>query len=189
MSGTAGAHLRPLTPSDADDVLAAFAGDPSMTRQGDVRTRADAESYIAGVSGEGTPGAFALVLDGEDEQGSGPGVVVGVVGVGPVDADNGIGWFWYWLHREHRGRGLASAAAATVADWALGPRGLHRLELGHRANNPASGVVARAAGFVPEGREREKFLVDGERVDVLTYGRLSTDPVPSTGLLPLSEAT
>lgn len=43
-----------------------------------------------------------------------------------------------------------SAAVATVADWAL------------------------TAG----GCERGKFLIAGERVDVLTYGRLVTDPVP-----------
>ncbi|MGQ4537763.1 GNAT family N-acetyltransferase [Dermabacteraceae bacterium P7074] len=49
------------------------------------------------------------------------------------------------------------------------------MELGHRANNPASGGVARAAGFVQEGVEREKFLVNGERVDVYTYGRLASD--------------
>jgi RimJ/RimL family protein N-acetyltransferase len=62
--------------------------------------------------------------------------------------------------------------------------GLERLELGHRVNNPASGAVARAAGFVHEGTEREKFLVDGERIDVLTYGRLRSDPWPETPYLP-----
>ncbi|MGO1408991.1 MAG: GNAT family N-acetyltransferase [Brachybacterium sp.] len=67
---------------------------------------------------------------------------------------------------------------------AMGGWGLERLELGHRANNPASGAVARAAGFVHEGTERGKFLVDGERLDVLTYGRLVTDPAPSTAGLP-----
>ncbi len=57
--------------------------------------------------------------------------------------------------------------------------------LGHRANNPASGVVARAAGFVLEGTERAKFLVSGQRVDVLSYGRLATDPWPTAEELPL----
>jgi RimJ/RimL family protein N-acetyltransferase len=61
--------------------------------------------------------------------------------------------------------------------------GLERLELGHRVDNPASGAVARAAGFLHEGTEREKFLIGGERVDVLSYGRLATDPAPPTPLL------
>lgn len=66
-----------------------------------------------------------------------------------------------------------------MADWALGERGLERLELGHRVNNPASAAVARSAGFVHEGTERAKFLVDGQRIDVLTYGRLVDDPKPT----------
>ena len=76
-------------------------------------------------------------------------------------------------------------AAATVARWALTPTaegglGIDRLELGHRTENHSSGAVARAAGFVHEGTEREKFLIDGVRRDVLTYGRLRSDPAPST---------
>lgn len=122
------------------------------------------------------PFAFALDADGS---------LVGVVALN-VDHENRLGWFWYWTHRSHRHRGLTKRAAATVANWALRGGGIERLELGHRANNPASGAVARAAGFVQEGVEREKFLIDGERVDVLTYGRLRTDPRPSTPELPLT---
>ena len=95
----------------------------------------------------------------------------------------------YWLRAEHRGRGLASRAAATVADQALTPTagggwGLERLELGHRVNNPASAAVARAAGFVDEGVERGKFLIDGERLDVRICGRLRSDPWPALPGLP-----
>ena len=72
-----------------------------------------------------------------------------------------------------------------VAEWALAERRLERLELGHRVNNPASGVVARRAGFVKEGTQRQKFLVEGERLDVDTYGRLKTDPHPAFDPLPM----
>lgn len=96
-----------------------------------------------------------------------------------VDEDNRSGWFWYWMTHAARGRGWTSRAAAAVADWALTVRGLERLELGHRVNNPASGAVARCAGFVKEGTERGKFLIDGERIDVDTYGRLKSDRTPS----------
>lgn len=105
-----------------------------------------------------------------------------------VDEGNRNGWFWYWMTDRSRGRGVMSRAAATVAEWALSERGLERLELGHRVNNPASGVVARRAGFVEEGAPHEKFLVDGERLDVDTYGRLKTDPRPAFHALPLALA-
>jgi ribosomal-protein-serine acetyltransferase len=81
-----------------------------------------------------------------------PGEPVGLVAV-TVDRTNLTGWFWYWMSAEARGRGWTSAAAATVADWALTRGGLYRLELGHRVNNPASGAVARKAGFIKEGTE------------------------------------
>ena len=84
-----------------------------------------------------------------------------------------------------RGRGWTSRAAATVADWALDHEGLERLELGHRVNNPASGHVARSAGFIKEGTERAKFLIDGQRIDVDTYGRLTTDPRPKYDSIPM----
>lgn len=83
------------------------------------------------------------------------------------------------MNKSHRGRGWASTSAIAVSNWALRSGGCERLELGHRADNPLSGNVAAAAGFRHEGRQRGKFLIDGHRVDVLTYGRLSTDPWPT----------
>lgn len=161
--------LRPLRTEDSPGVLDAFSSAADMARQGEVTTADEAAAYVAHLSEPGASRrAFAVAL--EDR-------LVGLVGV-MVDDVNRNGWVWYWMHAAHRGRGWMSAAVATVADWALAGGGCERLELGHRVNNPVSGRVATAAGFVQEGRERAKFLVDGERIDVLTYGRLATDPSP-----------
>lgn len=168
--------LRPVRASDAPAVLDAFASAPDMARQGQVTTVEEAERYVARLTGEGPQRGFAVEVEGR---------MVGLVGV-VVDEQNRSGWVHYWMHADHRGRGLVGRAVATVADWALGAGGLERLELGHRVNNPASGGVARTAGFVQEGLERGKFLIDGERVDVLTYGRLRSDPWPVTEHLPLT---
>ncbi|NHB84130.1 GNAT family N-acetyltransferase [Tessaracoccus sp. HDW20] len=138
-----------------------------MARQGTVTTLAEAEAYVAALQERGDL-AFAITDDDR---------LVGLVGVS-VDAVNRVGWFWYWMNASHRGRRWASLAATAVANWALSSGGCERLELGHRADNPLSGNVAGAAGFVHEGRERGKFLIDGQRVDVLTYGRLVSDPWP-----------
>lgn len=168
---TAGAeaHLRPLRRDDAPDVLAAFESSADMARQGDVVTLGDAERYVANlVDPESAHRPWAI---------SNGGRLVGLVCVS-VDEQNRNGWFWYWLHAGFRGHGWMRRAAATIADRALTECGLERLELGHRVNNPASGAVARAAGFVKEGTERAKFLVEGQRIDVDTYGRLRSDPPP-----------
>lgn len=171
--------LRPLAARDADAVLAAFHSDPDMQRQGTVRDAREARDYVVGLLDPDRPHLRWAITDDAD-------TLVGLVGVN-VDAINRNGWFWYWMNASHRGRGWTTRAAAAVANHALGPGGLERLELGHRANNPASGRVATAAGFVQEGVERAKFLVDGERIDVLTYGRLRADPWPTYDGAPIRD--
>ncbi|RJN32168.1 GNAT family N-acetyltransferase [Nesterenkonia natronophila] len=175
-------HIRRLRIDDAADVLAGFRADsPEMALQGEVTDLKSARTYIEFLTDaeEGNHG-FAL----EIEHGC-----MGVVGINAA-TQHRLGWFFYWAHPQVRNRGLCSAAAATVANWALTSHeraggGFERLELGHRANNPASGAVARAAGFVREGTERRKLLINGERIDVHTYGRLPSDPPPQSPLLPM----
>lgn len=172
-------QLRPMRDEDAPATLDAFRSAPDMSRQGPVRDLDSARTYVEWLR-DGTRRSTAL----SDERGT----MIGLVGIS-VDQENRTGWFFYWLHAAWRGRGLASQAAATVATTALRPVsdagwGLERLELGHRASNPASGAVARAAGFIHEGTERQKFLIDGKRHDVLTYGRLPNDPVPDLPSMP-----
>lgn len=166
------APLRRPRVSDGPAVLDAFRSDTQMARQGTVRTVEEAHTYVKRLLDDPQAHQVWAVTDDDDR-------LIGLIGVS-VDQENLTGWFWYWMHAAHRGRDLTSRAAAAVATWALDPDGggLERLELGHRANNPASGAVARAAGFIQEGLERGKFLIDGERIDVLTYGRLRSDPQP-----------
>ncbi len=162
--------IRPLKIEDAPRVLEAFTLAEDMSRQGEVTTLEEAHGYIERLLAP-TQRASAIVDEAD--------LMLGLVVI-TIDQENHNGWFWYWAHPAGRGKGWTSRAAATIANWALAEGGLHRLELGHRANNPASRAVAIAAGFIHEGTERERFLVDGERIDVLTYGRLSHDPVPAT---------
>lgn|SRR5690625_74729 len=170
MDGASHPHLRPLRKGDAAAVLQAFRSNSDMARQGQVTTREEAQSYVAALSRpDGPHRPWALEFAGD---------LVGLVAVS-VDEENLNGWFFYWMANQTRGKGWTKRAAATVADWALREAGLFRLELGHRVNNPSSGAVARAAGFIKEGTERAKFLVSGERIDVDVYARLATDPWPA----------
>jgi RimJ/RimL family protein N-acetyltransferase len=70
---------------------------------------------------------------------------------------------------------MTTAAAGAVVRFAFGGLGLHRLTWRHAAGNVASQRLAAALGFVPEGRLREAWPVDGRRDDVLVHGRLATD--------------
>lgn len=107
------------------------------------------------------------------------GTLLGSVTVSSVDRTHLTGWTSYWTTPEARGQGVAGSAVRRLATWAFDDLGLFRLELGHRTNNPASCAVARAAGFLVEGIERQKLSYGGERFDVELHARLASDPSPS----------
>lgn len=166
--------LRELRMEDAPQVFRAFGSDPLMQRQGSVSTLTEAQQYTEDLVQSPLQAAHAITANDE---------LVGLV-CASIDTANANGWFWYWMDASQRGHGVCSRGAATLANHLLTTGGLHRLELGARANNPASLKVARAAGFIPEGVERDKFLMDGFRVDVMTFSRLVHDPIPQIDPLP-----
>ncbi|WP_261647323.1 GNAT family N-acetyltransferase [Curtobacterium sp. C2H10] len=200
--------MRPWRPSDAPVLLRASA-DPELARQfGGVRFDdvAAAEAFIgATYRFDGHARYWAVVAKvadvadvadaadgrpGSDGAGSGGAGarVVGCVGVTAIEHTHGTAWVSYWLTPEARGRGLATRALAAAAEDAFA-LGLHRLELGHRTNNPASCAVATRAGFRAEGVEREKLRYGDDRFDVETHARLATDPTPDTVPLPRDPAS
>nr|WP_220479546.1 GNAT family protein [Curtobacterium pusillum] len=166
--------MRPWRTSDAPVLLEA-SGDPVLARQFG-GARFDDEDAAA---------AFIATTYRFDEHarnwavtaGDGDAQVVGSVGVTAIECAHGTAWVSYWLVPAARGRGLATRALVAAADDAFA-LGLHRLELGHRTNNPASCAVATRAGFRAEGIEREKLRYGDERFDVETHARLATDPGP-----------
>ncbi len=162
--------LRPLREADATAVLAAFQSSPDLGRNPEVTSLATAQAYVAHLCHpEGPHHAFAIV-DGD--------LLVGLVAV-TVNARTRTGYLWYWMNREFRGRGWTSGAAVAIANWGLLTGLVDRLELEHRSDNPESAAIARVAGFIHEGTQRQKLPVDGGRIDVLIYGRLLSDPSPS----------
>ncbi|GEK81291.1 GNAT family N-acetyltransferase [Agrococcus baldri] len=169
-------RLRPWIPErDAAAVLAAFDASADLHRQAPpLATVTDARAYLAAIADEG----LAIDVDGE---------AVGCVMAAERDARHGTAWVSYWLAPGARGRGLASRALDSLS-LQLFAEGLHRLELGARANNPASIAVAERAGYLREGVERERLRYTdahgrSERFDVVRLARLATDPAP--GLEPL----
>lgn len=165
----AGPYLRRLRHGDAPQVLAAFQSSKDMTRQGEVDSLSQAQTYIDWLLKDpGKQLPLAICVDG---------ALAGLV-CASLDQTNRNAWAWYWIHANYRGRSWTSMALRSLAD-ELFALGFQRLELGARANNPASLAVARNAGFIHEGTERGKFLIDSQRIDVLNFSRLDTDPQPA----------
>nr|WP_236714835.1 GNAT family N-acetyltransferase [Nonomuraea pusilla] len=176
--GDAAVVLREWRVGDAAVVLRAFQGDDLRDQASwPIVTLKDAEGWIASWRGAGHAFAVTDMTRG--------GLVVGNVAVtpvvpafeGPSEAgavagtpgapfQGGAGMVSYWVVPEARGRGVATAAVLALVRWAFGERGMRRLELEHRTDNPASCRVATRAGFVADGVERGRLLRDGVRRDI-----------------------
>ncbi|MEJ7649020.1 MAG: GNAT family protein [Nakamurella sp.] len=171
--------LRPWRITDAAALLAIFAASDDLRTQypSPVTTLSEAEACLEKMLAWDASRKNAAIVPGPDHDGA----PVGNVAVTGVEFRHGTGWVSYFSSATVRGQGLVSRSCAALTTWALDPAGLglERLELGHRLNNPASGVIALWSGFVREGTERAKLRYDDERFDVATYGRLRSDPVPS----------
>ena len=169
-----GARLRPWRASDADVVWGTILADAQVARQFPESQGPDRIAEYLLAPGRDDRVGFAIV-DAHD-------AVVGGVAA-QVNHRMRSAWVSYWLTAPARGSGLATRALLGLCAW-LVARGTHRLELGHRLNNPASQRVAERAGFVREGVLREELEYDGFRYDTALMSRLPSDPVPDTEPLP-----
>lgn len=172
-------ELRPWTLGDAPALRAAYQDDPDLHVQFggvDLSTPDAAREHIRDqLPFDESFRNWAISVDG---------VTVGNIGLSSIDRRHGTAWVFYWLTSAARGNGYASRALSTIADEAFGD-GLFRCELGHRVNNPASCAVATRAGFLAEGLERQKLQYGGERFDVETHARLTTDARPNLAPIPV----
>jgi RimJ/RimL family protein N-acetyltransferase len=110
------------------------------------------------------------------------GELVGNVSLHLIDRQQAGAEIGYWTVPAARGRGIAARAVDAACRWGFTELALHRIQLFHAVENPASGRVAEKAGFTLEGRLRQSYLYgDGLRHDELLWGRLADDPVPDEG--------
>jgi RimJ/RimL family protein N-acetyltransferase len=80
----------------------------------------------------------------------------------------------YGLLPQFRGRGFTVRALRLLVDWAFGPAGLARLELGAAVENVASQKVAVRAGFQPDGLARARLRrPDGSYADEARYALIN----------------
>jgi ribosomal-protein-alanine N-acetyltransferase len=75
----------------------------------------------------------------------------------------------YWLAEAESGQGIATRALALAIDHALGPAGLHRVEVNIRIDNERSLALVRRMGLREEGIRRRYLHIDGEWRDHLSF--------------------
>ncbi|CAM5459928.1 acetyltransferase [Streptomyces avidinii] len=142
--------LRPLRPSDADEVYAALQ-DPGIQRWIPVAVpygRTHAEVFTTRSEAgwqDGSEYNFAVRLGAD-------GPLVACVGVVPAgDHAHEVG---YWTVEGHRGRGYLPEALPAVLRWAFTELGCVRMIWRAGVGNDASRRVAEKTGFVIEGVSR-----------------------------------
>lgn len=104
-------------------------------------------------------------------------LLAGVV-IRDIDTVYGVGEVTCWTQPQHRGKGILPTALNAAVNWAFGGLELHRIQYRHAEANKASQRIAEKCGFTFEGRLREAQMVDDQRVDMMLYARLASDPYP-----------
>ncbi|GAA0493341.1 GNAT family N-acetyltransferase [Streptomyces sp. NPDC046215] len=160
-------ELVPLDPeADAGPLHRAY-GDEAVMRWWTRPACADAgetRRYLTECAG--LPGARLWTVRSSD--GPGRGDVLGLAGLlGAVDVP-GLTWL---LRRDAWGHGYAREAARAVADHALGPLGLDRVEAWVEAANHRSRAVAAAAGLGERARLGQRYPHREHPHEVIVLGR------------------
>ncbi|HEX5968767.1 MAG TPA: GNAT family protein [Intrasporangium sp.] len=89
----------------------------------------------------------------------------------------------YWLAESQSGQGIATRALAIAIDYALGPAGLHRVEVNIRIDNVRSLALVRRLQLREEGI-RERYLhIDGAWRDHLSFA-VTREELKAEGLVP-----
>jgi RimJ/RimL family protein N-acetyltransferase len=104
-------------------------------------------------------------------------LLLGRIAIHRLVLGQGLGEVAYWVVPESRGRRIAPRARAALCEWAF-DRGVHRLELAHSVDNPASCRVAQRAGFALEGVKRSELRHADGWHDMHLHARLAGDPPP-----------
>ncbi len=169
--------LRPMTTADWDLLLAENNNDEAMKWAFTAAPMTEPEARQAAARAvrdwrSGRAARFTMV-DGPSGIRAG---MISVLRMGPPE----VALIGYGVLPEFRGRGLTVRALKLLVDWVFATTSIARLELGHKLDNVASGVVASRAGFVREGVLAGRLKnPDGSFADEVSYARLR--PGPSAG--------
>jgi RimJ/RimL family protein N-acetyltransferase len=169
-----GAELRPLEPWQAEEFLAHLDRGREFIKRHialpDIVTDlASSRAYLQAYADKTAADAGRLYGIWQD------GELVGGVLFKTMDVRAGTAEAGCWLEPSAVGRGLVTRAARLIIDWAVGERGIHRVEWLVSAANAPSIAVARRLGMTKDGVLRESYPYRGERHDIEVWSVLAPD--------------
>lgn len=163
--------LRGPTDADVEPLFQLFS-DPEVMRywsRAPMRTRSEAESYIANIQGGFARREFInwIIADRQSEQ------MLGTCTLYALEVKHlhcGVG---YAVLPAAQGRGYAREAVAAACRFAENTLGFHRVEADVHPDNLASKRVLLSNAFVYEGRLRQRFVSATEIQDSDVFGRVA----------------
>lgn len=164
----AGAQLRPLEPWQAEELLAHMDSvrdylRPHISLPERVKDLEEARKLLqrfADMQASDSGRIYGIWLDG---------TLHGGVMFRKFDPAGGNCEIGVWLAPEAQGRGLMTAAVKHMIDWAIGVRGLGRVEWLATPDNERSIAVAKRIGMSFEGIKRSDYVLNGVRRDSAVY--------------------
>ena len=164
--------LQALSEAHIPTILEACADWPELAQYGPPywrpRSSAELRRKIADTAGPQPATAYSYVLAGH------VGRLVGEASIHAIDWRSRVAQVGICIWRpSDRGNGYGTAGSRAVIDWAVGHLGLRRLEAWILASNGASLGLFRSLGFVEEGRLTQRYLVDGQYMDILVLARIT----------------
>ncbi|MFJ6565795.1 GNAT family N-acetyltransferase [Streptomyces sp. NPDC091292] len=140
--------LRPFTPGDTDEVLAACQ-DPDIQRWTTIPSpyaRGDAKGFTGRMVPDGWRNDTEYTFSVRPREG-GP-----LLAAASLHHPRSGAWeVGYWTAKEHRGRGYTTEFVLELARWAFRDLACTRLEWRAEVGNAGSRAVAEKAGFTVEG--------------------------------------
>jgi len=173
---TARLILRPVRPSDVDDIWT-YTSDPEVsafTTWEPHRSREATAAYVAHVCERyerGEPTNWGLELRET-------GRLVGMAGFAEIAVEHERGGIGFVLNRSYWRRGLMTEAVAEVLRIGFDVLALEKIEAGCIAENEGSKAVLLKTGMHLEGRRVRHWRKRGAWNDILTFGITRSDPRP-----------
>ncbi len=158
--------LRPISPADHNKAYLGWLNDAEINRY--TQRRFWPTSTSQGFDDDNATIHLAICMD----EGS---THVGNISLGPINWKQRFAEVRILLgDRSVWRQGVGAQALYLITRHALVTLGLHRIEAGS-ANPAFNACVTKKLGWVEEGRKRERFFADGERLDIVMTGLLQSE--------------
>ena len=170
--------LRQFRLKDAEDMFAAWASDPDVTRflTWPAHTSEDITRMVLTdwISRYGDGSFFNWAIEWKET-----GKVIGNISVVRIEEAIEEAELGYCLGRAYWGRGIMPEALRAVMDFLFDTVGVSRIMAGHDVNNPKSGRVMEKAGMRKEGVRRGAGINNQGICDVCCWSLLRSDRNPA----------